>query len=87
MAAAVTALRRWLPAASNERLLVLDIGSGFNTPKSSAGRWNERRTRFPLRGSCVSNRSEPELQVRRDERGLSIAGGTLDVLKLASTPA
>jgi NAD-dependent SIR2 family protein deacetylase len=77
-------LREWLPAASNARLLVLDIGSGFNTP--GVVRWPMERTAeaIPTARLVRINRNEPELRVRLGERGLSIGGGALDVLALAA---
>jgi NAD-dependent SIR2 family protein deacetylase len=80
------ALRAWLPAASNERLLVLDIGSGFNTP--GVVRWPMERTAaaVPTARLVRVNRNEPEFQVRLGDRALGIAGGALEILELASTP-
>ena len=80
------ALREWLPSAPNERLLVLDIGSGFNTP--GVVRWPMERTAaaIPTARLARISRMEAEIQVRLGERALSIAGGALEILELASTP-
>jgi NAD-dependent SIR2 family protein deacetylase len=77
-------LREWLPSASNERLLVLDIGSGFNTP--GVVRWPMERTAAAIPTSRLIriNRNEPAFQVRLPGRALSIAGGALEVLELAT---
>ena len=73
-------LRAWLPSASNERLLVLDIGSGFNTP--GVVRWPMERTALaiPTARFVRINRLDPELHVRLDARALAVAGGALEVL-------
>ena len=73
-------LRQWLPSASNERLLVLDIGSGFNTP--SVVRWPMERTAqtIPTARFVRINRHDPELHVELGARALTIAGGALAVI-------
>ncbi|MCC7043941.1 MAG: NAD-dependent protein deacetylase of SIR2 family [Acidobacteria bacterium] len=74
-------LREWLPSASNERLLVLDIGSGFNTP--SVVRWPMERTArsVPTSRFVRINRNDPELHVELGARALTVAGGALEVLE------
>jgi NAD-dependent SIR2 family protein deacetylase len=74
-------LREWVPAASNERLLVLDIGSGFNTP--SVVRWPMERTArtIPTARFVRINRNDPELHVKLGARALTVAGGALEVLE------
>lgn len=73
-------LCQWLPSASNERLLVVDIGSGFNTP--SVVRWPMERTAraVPTARFVRINRKEPELHVDLGARALTVAGGALEVL-------
>jgi len=75
-------LREWLPAASNERLLVLDIGSGFNTP--AVVRWPMERTArtIPTARFVRINRHDPGLHVDLGARALTVAGGALEVLDL-----
>lgn len=74
-------LREWLLSASNERLLVLDIGSGFNTP--SVVRWPMERTAraIPTARFVRINRNDPELHVDLGVRALTVAGGALEVLR------
>jgi NAD-dependent SIR2 family protein deacetylase len=74
-------LREWVPAASNERLLVLDIGSGFNTP--SVVRWPMERTARAISTAHFVriNRNDPELHVEMGARALTVAGGALEVLE------
>jgi NAD-dependent SIR2 family protein deacetylase len=74
-------LREWLPSAPNERLLVLDIGSGFNTP--SVVRWPMERTAraIPTARFARINRNDPELRVDLGVRALTVAGGALEVLR------
>jgi hypothetical protein len=76
----LAALRQWLPAASNDWLLVLDIGTGLNTPIVVG--WPMERTAQAIRTARLVriNRNDPKLQVRIGDRGLSIAAGALDVL-------
>ena len=73
-------LREWLPSASNERLLVLDIGSGFNTPH--VVRWRMERTAraIPSARFVRINRRDPDLHVDLGRRALTVAGGALEVL-------
>lgn len=77
-------LREWLPSASNERLLVLDIGSGFNTP--SVVRWPMERTAraIPTARFVRINRNDPELQVDLGVRALTVAGGALEVIQMVA---
>lgn len=74
-------LRAWLPSASNERLLVLDIGSGFNTP--GVVRWPmERAARaIPSARFVRINRHDPQLGVDLGARAVTVAGGALEVLE------
>jgi len=74
-------LRKWVPAASNERLLVLDIGSGFNTP--SVVRWPMERTAqaIPTARFVRINRNDPELHVELGARAVVVAGGAIEVLE------
>jgi len=74
-------LREWLPSASNERLLVLDIGSGFNTP--GVVRWPMERTAraIPTARFARINRNDPEVHVDLGVRALTVAGGALEVLE------
>jgi NAD-dependent SIR2 family protein deacetylase len=73
-------LREWLPSASNERLLVVDIGSGFNTP--SVVRWPMERTAraIPTARFVRINRNDPELHVDLGARALTVPAGALEVL-------
>lgn len=77
-------LREWLPSAPNERLLVLDIGSGFNTP--SVVRWPMERTAraIPTARFVRINRHDPELHVDLGVRALTVAGGALEVLRMVA---
>ncbi len=74
-------LSRWVRSASNDRLLVLDIGSGFNTP--SVVRWPMERTAeaIPTARFVRINRHDPELHVDLGSRALTVAGGALEVLE------
>jgi len=74
------ALRTWLPSASNERLLVVDIGSGFNTP--SVVRWPMERTAgaIPTARFVRINRHDPGLHADLGARAITLAGGALEVL-------
>lgn len=73
-------LREWLSSASNDRLLVLDVGSGFNTP--GVVRWPMERTAraIPSARFVRINRHEPELRVDLGDRAITVAGGALEVL-------
>jgi len=73
-------LRDWVAAAPNDRLLVLDIGSGFNTP--SVVRWPMERTARSIATARFVriNRHNPELHVDLGSRALSVADGALAVL-------
>jgi hypothetical protein len=70
-----------LPASSNERLLVIDIGSGFNTP--SVVRWPMERTARAISTARFVriNRHDPELHIDLGARALTVAGGALEVLE------
>jgi len=74
-------LSRWIRSASNDRLLVLDIGSGFNTP--SVVRWPMERTAeaIPTARFVRINRHDPELHVDLGSRALTVAGGALEVIE------
>jgi hypothetical protein len=74
-------LRSWVGSSSNERLLVLDIGSGFNTP--SVVRWPMERTAeaIPTARFARINRHDPALHLDLGPRALSIAAGALEVLE------
>jgi hypothetical protein len=74
-------LSRWVRSASNDRLLVLDIGSGFNTP--GVVRWPMERTAeaIPTARFVRINRNDPELHVDLGPRALTVAGGALEVLE------
>jgi NAD-dependent SIR2 family protein deacetylase len=74
------ALRRWLPAASNERLLVVDIGSGFNTP--GVVRWPVERVAatVPTARFVRINLYDPDLQMDLGPRALTVKRGALEVL-------
>ena len=81
-------LRTWLPAASNDRLLVLDIGSGFNTP--GVVRWPMERAAeaIPTARFIRINRDHPDTSVNLGSRGLTVGAGALDVLEaVARIPA
>jgi O-acetyl-ADP-ribose deacetylase (regulator of RNase III)/NAD-dependent SIR2 family protein deacetylase len=73
-------LREWITSQSNERLLVLDIGSGFNTP--SVVRWPMERTAkaIPTSRFVRINRHHPELHVDLGSRALTIGASALEVL-------
>jgi NAD-dependent SIR2 family protein deacetylase len=75
------ALREWVPSTSNERLLVIDIGSGFNTP--SVVRWPMERTAqaIPTARFVRINRNDPELRVELGARAVTVAGGALEILE------
>jgi NAD-dependent SIR2 family protein deacetylase len=78
------ALREWVPSAANDRLLVLDIGSGFNTP--GVVRWPMERTARAIDTARFVriNRNDPQLEVDLGARGLAVAGGALEVLELVA---
>jgi O-acetyl-ADP-ribose deacetylase (regulator of RNase III)/NAD-dependent SIR2 family protein deacetylase len=79
-------LRDWVASASNERLIVLDIGSGFNTP--SVVRWPMERTAkaIPSARFVRINKNEPGIDVDLGSRALCVAGRALDVLNAAVAP-
>jgi NAD-dependent SIR2 family protein deacetylase len=82
------ALRTWLPSASNERLLVLDIGSGFNTP--SVVRWPMERMAqaIPTARFVRINRNDPHIDVDLGPRGVTVAAGALETLsRVAQAPS
>jgi NAD-dependent SIR2 family protein deacetylase len=74
-------LQRWVPSASNERLLVLDIGSGFNTP--GVVRWPMERVAaaVPTARFVRINRHEPDMRVDIGVRALTVAAGALEVIE------
>lgn len=74
-------LRTWLRSGSNENLLVLDIGSGFNTP--SVVRWPMERVAAAVPSSRFVriNRHDPEMQVDLGARALTVAGGAREVIE------
>ena len=81
-------LRKWLTAAKNDRLLVLDIGSGFNTP--GVVRWPMERTAEAITTSRFVriNRNDPHLDVNLGERALTMATRALHVLEaVADAPS
>ena len=78
-------LRQWLPAASNERLLVLDIGSGFNTPGVVRWPMESVAAAIPTARFIRINRDDPRLRADLGERALLIAGGALDTLEGAAS--
>jgi len=80
-------LRNWLPSARNERLLVLDIGSGFNTP--GVVRWPMERAAkaVPSARFVRINLNEPHIQVDLGARALSVRAGALDTLSLVAESA
>jgi NAD-dependent SIR2 family protein deacetylase len=73
-------LQEWLPSAPNDRLLVVDIGSGFNTP--SVVRWPMERAAaaIPTARFVRINRHDPELHSELGERAITVAGGALETL-------
>jgi O-acetyl-ADP-ribose deacetylase (regulator of RNase III)/NAD-dependent SIR2 family protein deacetylase len=74
-------LREWLPSAPNDRLLVLDIGSGFNTP--GVVRWPMERVAEAIATSRFVriNRNEPHLDVALGDRALTMAARAIDVIQ------
>lgn len=80
-------LRTWLPSASNERLVVLDIGSGFNTP--SVVRWPMERAAkaIPTARFIRINLNEPDLHIDLGQRALTVRGGALETLSLVAETA
>jgi O-acetyl-ADP-ribose deacetylase (regulator of RNase III)/NAD-dependent SIR2 family protein deacetylase len=74
-------LGRWLRSAPNDQLLVLDIGSGFNTP--SVVRWPMERTAKTIATARFVriNRHDPHLDVDLGARALTVAGGAREVLE------
>lgn len=79
-------LREWLTSASNDRLLVLDIGSGFNTP--GVVRWPLERTAQAIETSRFVriNRNEPHLKVDLGSRAVTVAARALEVLEAVAQP-
>ena len=75
------ALREWVTSAPNDRLIVLDIGSGFNTP--SVVRWPMERTARAIETSRFVriNRDDPHLDVDLGSRAVTVAARALDVLE------
>ncbi len=73
-------LRQWLPSSSNERLVVLDIGSGFNTP--SVVRWPVERVAqaIPTARFVRINRHDPDLRFPLGSRAVMVAAGAREVL-------
>jgi NAD-dependent SIR2 family protein deacetylase len=64
-------LQEWLPSAPNDRLVVLDIGSGFNTP--GVVRWPMERAAaaIPSARFVRINRHDPGLHVELGERAIT----------------
>ncbi|CAO5179027.1 Deacetylase sirtuin-type domain-containing protein [Frankia sp. AiPs1] len=80
-------LQQWINAGPvDERLLVLDIGSGYNTP--SVIRWPmERLTAARPHGRLVRiNPEHPQLPAELDDRAIGIAHGAEDLLDALAGP-
>jgi len=74
------ALQEWLASGPNDRLVVLDIGSGFNTP--GVVRWPMERAAaaIPSARFVRINRHDPALHVKLGERAITVAAGALEML-------
>lgn len=75
------AVEHWLGQRPDERLLVLDIGSGFNTP--SVIRWPMEQITHALPGARLLrvNPEHPEVHPKIADRSLSFAGSIIDLLE------
>lgn len=82
-------LRAWLAATARGRLLMVDIGSGFNTP--TVVRWQLERLTLAVPGSKLVriNRDDADTGKAPRARALAIqadAGAAIDALVAACTP-
>jgi hypothetical protein len=79
--AAIRRTSAWLTSAPNDRLLVLDIGSGFNTP--SVVRWPMERTAkaIPQAKFVRINRHDPDLHVDLGDRAVCVPAGALETIE------
>ena len=77
-------LRAWLGKAEDQPLLVLDIGSGFNTP--TVVRWPMERVaaHHPNARLVRINLEHPEVPPEIGERGLAIAAGAAETIGAVS---
>ena len=78
------ALRAWLGEAEHQPLLVLDIGSGFNTP--TVVRWPMERVaaRHPNAHLVRINLEHPAVPPEIGERGLGIGAGAAETISAVS---
>ncbi|MWA05381.1 NAD-dependent protein deacetylase of SIR2 family [Actinomadura sp. LD22] len=81
------ALNEWIEARRDQKLLILEIGAGFNTPAVVRCPM-ERLARTSVNTRLVRiNRDHPQIPTVLEDRGLSIRADIAEVLDLINIPS
>ncbi|MCY1041599.1 hypothetical protein OV208_09760 [Corallococcus sp. bb12-1] len=78
--------RQWLHEGAKSRILVIEIGAGFNTPSVVRWRMEHLVQQHPGARLIRINPSEPELPEALGERAVALAMGAEQALGLLEQP-